>query len=44
MMPFNLYWFFTGEGPSGFDADTVDIKLLEQEAAARQDRKWETFV
>jgi SOS-response transcriptional repressor LexA len=30
----NLHWFLTGKGPSGLDPDTVEIELLEQEAAA----------
>jgi SOS-response transcriptional repressor LexA len=30
----NLHWFLTGEGPSGLDPDTVEIELLEREAAA----------
>jgi SOS-response transcriptional repressor LexA len=31
----NLHWFLTGKGPSGLESDTVEIELLEQEAAAR---------
>jgi transcriptional regulator with XRE-family HTH domain len=30
----NLHWFLTGKGPTGLDPDTVEIELLEQEAAA----------
>jgi SOS-response transcriptional repressor LexA len=30
----NLHWFLTGKGPSGLESDTVEIELLEQEAAA----------
>jgi SOS-response transcriptional repressor LexA len=30
----NLRWFLTGKGPSGLESDTVEIELLEQEAAA----------
>jgi hypothetical protein len=30
----NLHWFRTGEGPSGLESDTVEIELLEQQAAA----------
>jgi SOS-response transcriptional repressor LexA len=30
----NLHWFITGKGGSGYDPDTVEIELLEQEAAA----------
>jgi SOS-response transcriptional repressor LexA len=32
----NLNWFLTGKGPSGLESDTVEIELLEQEAAAGQ--------
>jgi hypothetical protein len=34
----NLHWFITGEGSSGYNPDTVEIELLEQEAAAGQGR------
>jgi SOS-response transcriptional repressor LexA len=30
----NLHWFLTGKGPSGLESDTVEIELLEQQAAA----------
>ena len=30
----NLHWFITGIGSSGYDPDTVEIELLDQEAAA----------
>jgi SOS-response transcriptional repressor LexA len=30
----NLHWFLTGEGSSGLESDTVEIELLEQQAAA----------
>ncbi|MFP3043373.1 helix-turn-helix domain-containing protein [Treponema primitia] len=30
----NLNWLIHGKGPSGLENDTVEIKLLEQEAAA----------
>jgi SOS-response transcriptional repressor LexA len=35
----NLHWFLTGKGPSGLDPDTVEIELLEQEAAAGHGRE-----
>jgi SOS-response transcriptional repressor LexA len=35
----NLHWFLTGEGPSGLERDTVEIELLDQEAAAGQGRE-----
>ena len=34
----NLHWFLTGKGPSGLDPDTVEIELLDQEAAAGHGR------
>jgi SOS-response transcriptional repressor LexA len=34
----NLHWFITGEGGPGYNPDTVEIELLEQEAAAGQGR------
>jgi SOS-response transcriptional repressor LexA len=37
----NLHWFLTGIGSSGYDPDTVEIELLEQEAAAGQGREVE---
>jgi transcriptional regulator with XRE-family HTH domain len=30
----NLHWFITGEGSPGYNPDTVEIELLDQEAAA----------
>jgi SOS-response transcriptional repressor LexA len=30
----NLHWFISGIGSSGYDPDTVEIELLDQEAAA----------
>jgi SOS-response transcriptional repressor LexA len=34
----NLHWFITGEGSPGYNPDTVEIELLEQEAAAGHGR------
>jgi SOS-response transcriptional repressor LexA len=34
----NLHWFITGEGSPGYNPDTVEIELLEQEAAAGRGR------
>jgi len=39
----NLHWYLTGEGLSGFEADTVDIELYDQEAAAGFGRDIEDF-
>jgi transcriptional regulator with XRE-family HTH domain len=39
----NLHWFLTGKGPSGLKSDTVDIELLEQEAAAGHGREAENY-
>jgi SOS-response transcriptional repressor LexA len=39
----NLHWFLTGKGPSGLDPDTVEIELLDQEAAAGQGRNVEDY-
>jgi SOS-response transcriptional repressor LexA len=39
----NLHWFLTGKGPSGLDPDTVEIELLEQEAAAGLGREIEDY-
>jgi phage repressor protein C with HTH and peptisase S24 domain len=39
----NLHWFLTGQGPSGLDTDTVEIELLDQEAAAGQGREAEDY-
>jgi phage repressor protein C with HTH and peptisase S24 domain len=34
----NLHWFITGEGSPGYNPDTVEIELLDQEAAAGRGR------
>ena len=39
----NLHWFLTGIGRSGYDPDTVEIELLDQEAAAGQGREVEDY-
>jgi SOS-response transcriptional repressor LexA len=39
----NPHWFLTGKGPSGLDNDTIDIELLEQEAAAGHGREAEDY-
>jgi SOS-response transcriptional repressor LexA len=39
----NLHWFLMGEGPSGLDIETVEIELLEQEAAAGRGREIEEY-
>jgi SOS-response transcriptional repressor LexA len=39
----NLHWFLTGKGPSGLDVDTVEIELLDQEAAAGRGREAEDY-
>jgi SOS-response transcriptional repressor LexA len=39
----NLHWFLTGKGPSGLDPDTVEIELLDQEAAAGRGREVEDY-
>jgi SOS-response transcriptional repressor LexA len=39
----NLHWFLTGKGPSGLDPDTVEIELLDQEAAAGRGKKIEDY-
>jgi phage repressor protein C with HTH and peptisase S24 domain len=39
----NLHWFITGDGSSGFDSNTTEIELYEQEAAAGQGRELEDF-
>jgi SOS-response transcriptional repressor LexA len=39
----DLNWFLTGEGSSGLDPDTVEIELLEQEAAAGHGRDVEDY-
>jgi hypothetical protein len=35
----NLNWLIHGKGPSGLDMDTVEIELLDQEAAAGHSRE-----
>jgi phage repressor protein C with HTH and peptisase S24 domain len=35
----NLNWLIHGQGPSGLDLETVEIELLDQEAAAGQGRE-----
>ena len=35
----NLHWFITGEGSPGYNPDTVEIELLDQEAAAGRGRE-----
>jgi len=35
----NLHWFLTGIGSSGYSPDTVEIELLDQEAAAGNGRE-----
>jgi SOS-response transcriptional repressor LexA len=37
----NLHWFLTGNGPSGPESETVEIELLDQEAAAGHGREAE---
>jgi phage repressor protein C with HTH and peptisase S24 domain len=39
----NLHWFLTGKGPSGLDTETIEIELLDQEAAAGQGREVEDY-
>jgi phage repressor protein C with HTH and peptisase S24 domain len=39
----NLHWFLTGKGPSGLDPDTVEIELVDQEAAAGHGRAAEDY-
>jgi len=35
----NLHWFLTGSGQSGFETDTAEIELYDQEAAAGRGRE-----
>jgi SOS-response transcriptional repressor LexA len=37
----NLNWLIHGKGPSGLEIDTVEIELVDQEAAAGQGREAE---
>jgi SOS-response transcriptional repressor LexA len=39
----NLHWFLTGKGPSGLESGTVEIELLDQEAAAGTGREVEDY-
>jgi SOS-response transcriptional repressor LexA len=39
----NLNWLIYGKGPSGLDPDTVEIELLEREAAAGHGREVEDY-
>jgi SOS-response transcriptional repressor LexA len=39
----NLNWLIHGKGPSGLDIDTVEIELLDQEAAAGRGREAEDY-
>jgi phage repressor protein C with HTH and peptisase S24 domain len=39
----NLNWLIHGQGPSGLDLDTVEIELLDQEAAAGWGREVEDY-
>jgi phage repressor protein C with HTH and peptisase S24 domain len=40
----NLNWLIHGKGQSGLDAETVEIELLDQEAAAGQGREIEDYI
>ena len=40
----NLHWFLTGLGSSGYENDTVEIKLLDQEAAAGHGREVNDYI
>jgi phage repressor protein C with HTH and peptisase S24 domain len=40
----NLNWLIHGKGQSGLDAETVEIELLDQEAAAGQGREIEYYI
>jgi len=39
----NLHWFLTGMGASGLEGETVEVELLDQEAAAGQGREAEDY-
>jgi SOS-response transcriptional repressor LexA len=39
----NLNWLIHGKGPSGLESDTVEIELLEQEAAAGRGREADDY-
>jgi len=40
----NLHWFLTGQGQSGLESETIEIELLDQEAAAGQGREISDYV
>jgi len=40
----NLHWFITGQGQSGLESNTVEIELLEQEAAAGKGREISYYI
>ena len=40
----NLHWYLTGEGSPGQEDDTVQIDLLDQEAAAGSGREAQDFI
>ena len=40
----NLHWFLSGIGSSGFDPDTVEIELLDQQAAAGSGREVDGYI
>ena len=39
----NLHWFLTGIGSYNYDPDTVEVELLDQEAAAGRGREAEEY-
>ena len=40
----NLNWLIYGKGPSGLESETVEIELLDQEAAAGQGREIQDYI
>jgi len=40
----NLNWLIHGQGPSGLENNTVEIELLDQEAAAGQGREIADYI
>jgi len=40
----NLNWLIHGKGPSGLESETVEIELLDQEAAAGQGREIQDYI
>ena len=40
----NLHWFLTGIGSCGFDPDTVEIELMDQQAAAGSGREIDDYI